>query len=353
MACATISVKAQDTLSLIFAGDVMGHTPQIKAAQTGPNTYDYHACFEYIAPIVSSYDLAIANLELTLPGQPPYTGYPMFRSPNAVAEALYDAGFDLLVTANNHSADGRLLGLNGTLNCLDSLALMHTGTFRNANERASLYPLLFYRKGIKIAMLNYTYDLNGMPMPDPGVINLIDTVQIRDDLEAAASVQPDFTIVVMHWGLEYQTKESPDQRKQADFLLRNGADIVIGSHPHVVQPIKLETIVDGTGKTKSGLVVYSMGNFISNQNKPETDGGIMFTMQLVKDDQAPKARVVSTGFIPVWRYIKGEKTAKPSYLAMPDTEYARSHIDAASQVKMDAYLVKVRKRLANVQELRF
>ena len=260
-------LTAQDTLSFIFAGDIMGHMPQIKAAQTGPGQYNYQHCFDYVRPIVEQYDLAVANLEVTLPGVPPYTGYPMFRSPNAVAEALKDAGFDMLVTANNHSADGRLIGVTGTLDVLDSLGMMHTGTFRDQNEKQSLYPLLAYRKGMKIAILNYTYDLNGMPIPPPTAINLIDTVQMREDLAIAASVQPDFTIVVMHWGLEYQTKESPDQRKIADFLLRHGTDIVIGSHPHVVQPIREETAGE-----HSAVVVYSMGNFISNQNQPETDG---------------------------------------------------------------------------------
>jgi poly-gamma-glutamate capsule biosynthesis protein CapA/YwtB (metallophosphatase superfamily) len=290
---------------------------------------------------------------VTLPGVPPYTGYPMFRSPNALGEALKEAGFDLLVTANNHSADGRLIGVNGTLDCLDGLDVAHTGTFRNAAERDALYPLMFYRKGMKLAMLNYTYDTNGMPIPEPTVINLIDTVQIAKDLALALSVQPDFIIVVMHWGLEYQTKESPDQRKQAEFLLRNGADIVIGSHPHVVQPIKEIQTTTADGQTVRGLVVYSMGNFISNQNKPETDGGMMFTMQLIKTDGEPRARMINPGFIPVWRYIKGEKTAKPAYFALPDTQAARAIVDAPSAIKMQAYFEKVRKRLANVPEVRY
>jgi poly-gamma-glutamate capsule biosynthesis protein CapA/YwtB (metallophosphatase superfamily) len=348
-----LSAKTQDTLSLLFAGDVMGHTPQIKAAQTGANSYDYGHCFAHIAPIVSSYDLAVANLEVTLPGIPPYTGYPMFRSPKALAESLKDAGFDMLVTANNHSADGRLVGVTGTLDALDSLGLMHTGTFRNKSERQSLYPLLFYRKGIKIALLNYTYDLNGMPIPPPTAINLIDTLQIGEDLALAASVKPDYTIVVMHWGLEYQTKESPEQRRQANFILRHGADIIIASHPHVVQPIKEETVTLPDGQTKTGLVVYSMGNFISNQNKPETDGGIFFTMKLTKAPNQAKAQLVETGYIPIWRYIKNPTSAKPRYLVIPDTKEARTVVDTASQAKMDGYFEKIRRRLANITEIRY
>ncbi|MCB0574727.1 MAG: CapA family protein, partial [Saprospiraceae bacterium] len=128
----TAALPAQtDTLRLLFAGDIMGHTPQIKSAEKTPNKqYDYTACFRYVRPIIESADLAIGNLELTLPGKPPYTGYPMFRSPDALAEALKEAGFDILVTANNHSNDSRGAGVISTINTVRGLGFQQTGTFK-------------------------------------------------------------------------------------------------------------------------------------------------------------------------------------------------------------------------------
>ena len=145
----------------------MGHTPQIDAARQPDGSYDFKPCFSYVKEQISNADLAIANLELTLPGKPPYTGYPQFRSPESLANDLLDTGFDLLVTANNHSNDGHLLGVTNTLDVLDRVGLQHTGTFRNAAERTALYPLMVYEGDARIVFLNYTYGTNGIPTPAP------------------------------------------------------------------------------------------------------------------------------------------------------------------------------------------
>lgn len=308
-----------DTLRLLFAGDIMGHTPQIRSAELVPDkAYDYRPCFRYVRPLVEWADIAIGNLELTLPGKPPYTGYPMFRSPDALAEALKDAGFDVLVTANNHSNDARGAGVTTTIETLRRLNFMQTGTFKDANERAALYPLMLYKNGFKIALLNYTYGTNGIPTEAPTIVNLLDTVQIRKDLEEARARKPHFIIVVAHWGLEYQLSENPEQRAMAQFMIRHGADMIIGAHPHVVQPVKRETVDLPDGSSKEALVVYSLGNFISNQQKPHTDGGTLFAVELLHHKGVPRAECGRYGIIPVYRYIHKPDEGKATYYVVPD-----------------------------------
>ncbi|MEO0008079.1 MAG: hypothetical protein RJA20_2275 [Bacteroidota bacterium] len=322
----TAQVKT-DTLRLLFAGDVMGHAPQIASAQlTRDKKYDYEPCFQYVKPIVSSADLAIANLELTLPGKPPYTGYPMFRSPDALAEAIKNAGFDVLVTANNHSNDARGTGVISTLRTLDRLKLSHTGTFTDANERDTRYPLILSRNGFRLALLNYTYGTNGVPTDSPTIVNLIDKTRMAADLEKAKSQKPHYIIVFMHWGLEYQLTENAEQKDLAAFLVSNGADLIIGSHPHVVQPVRQEHVYTPEGYDKNVVVVYSLGNYISNQLKPHTDGGIMFEVELLKKEGAEKAETGKNGIIPVWRYIHKDPTGKTTYFVVP---VARATADPA------------------------
>lgn len=307
-----------DTLRLLFTGDIMGHAPQIASAQVVKNSrYDYTPCFRYVKPILEQADLAIGNLELTLPGKPPYTGYPMFRSPDDLARALKEAGFDILVTANNHANDSHGEGVTNTVKTLRALDFLQTGTFTDARDRAAHYPLMVYKKGFKIALLNYTYGTNGLPTQEPTIVNLIDKEQIAADLAEAVARKPHYIIVVMHWGIEYQLNENDEQRDLAQFLISHGADMVIGSHPHVVQPIRTERVAMPDGSVKEALVVYSLGNFISNQQQPNTDGGIMFQVDLLKKKGSPEVRIGQHGIIPVWRYIQKSATGKTTFLAVP------------------------------------
>ncbi len=346
-----------DTLRLIFAGDIMGHAPQITSARTAAGGYDYAPCFKYVKPILERADIAIGNLEVTLPGVPPYTGYPMFRSPNELAKGLKSAGFDLLVTANNHSNDAHALGVTNTIETLRREGFLQTGTFKDQRDRDALYPLMLYKNGFKVALLNYTYDTNGVPTKAPTVVNLIDKAQIAADLAEARARKPHFIIVVMHWGLEYQLTENPVQREQVKFLIQNGADMIIGSHPHVVQPIKMERATMPDGTEKEVLVVYSLGNFISNQQKPDTDGGILFQVDLLKQKGSPVVRLGENGIIPVWRYVHKNAAGKATYYALPISRVERNAdlvpgMPLTSQNAMLKYAESVRKRL-KYKELKY
>lgn len=345
----TLAIGQTDTLRLLFAGDIMGHAPQIKSAETGKNQYDYTPCFRFVRPLLERADLAIGNLELTLPGKPPYTGYPMFRSPDALADALNRAGFDFLVTANNHSNDSRGPGVTHTLDALRRLDFLQTGTFKNQQERDAMYPLIVYKNGFKIAFLNCTYGTNGMPTDPPTIVNLIDTVQLANDLVAAQAQRPDFIIAILHWGIEYQLKENEEQRGVAKFLIGHGADLVIGSHPHVVQPIKRETALTPDGQLREALVAYSLGNFISNQTQPNTDGGILFQMDLWKKRGRRGAELGDYGFLPIWRYIH-HSGGKTTFFTLPVARLEQDpdifpNMAPSARAKMLAFAEGVRKRL--------
>ena len=289
----------QDTtrLSLLFFGDIMQHDSQIAAAYDAKSkSYDYSDCFRFVKPYFKSVDLTIGNLELTL-GGPPYKGYPQFSAPDQLAKALKESGVDILVTANNHSVDRRKKGIERTIQMLDSMQILHTGTFQDTVNRMNDYPLLVKMNGILIALLNYTYGTNGIPVPSGSVVNLIDTTLIRKDLALTAEYKPDATIVFMHWGLEYQRIQSIQQEKLAEFCFDQGATMVIGSHPHVIQPMKWY-------KKNNRLVAYSLGNFVSGQRDRFKNGGAMVRVELEKitQDSISVTRIDSAAYILEWVY---------------------------------------------------
>lgn len=272
----SVTLSAQERITLLFVGDLMQHRAQIDAARTPQGGYDYTPCFSLVREQISGADLAIGNLEVTLGGRP-YAGYPAFSAPDEYLQAIQEAGFDVLVTANNHCLDRGRRGLERTIHLLDSLQILHLGTYRNPLERKRQYPLFIRKKGFHIALLSYTYGTNGIKPATPNIVNYIDKESMLHDIRAAQARRPDAIITLMHWGEEYQSFPNRNQRELADWLLQQGVTHVIGSHPHVIQPMELRT--DGT---RQHVVVYSLGNFISNMQAPGTDGGVVFTLQLEK-----------------------------------------------------------------------
>jgi len=290
----------QDTtrLSLLFAGDVMGHDSQIASAYNATlKKYDYSACFQFVRPYVDSVDVAIANLEVTLAGRP-YKGYPAFSSPDALAVTLKQIGFDVLVTANNHSVDRGRKGIERTIKILDSLHIAHTGTFKDSLSKEEQTPLIIKKNGFRLAILNYTYGTNGIPVTKPNVVNHLDTAVMRRDMVKAKQANPDVIIVFTHWGAEYQSLPSKNQKDFAEFCFKNGATLVIGAHPHVLQPMEWR-------RDENQFVAYSLGNYISGQRKRYTDGGAMAYLELQKISYAADSAHVtidSAGYYLSWVY---------------------------------------------------
>lgn len=354
----TISnINANDDLSrlkLLFVGDVMGHSPQIKSAyNAATKTYDYTPCFKFVKPIIEAADLAIGNLEVTLSDQGTYTGYPMFRSPDALAKALKTAGFDMMVTSNNHSNDNGAYGVTHTIDVLKNEGFYQTGTFRNQGEKDLYYPLIVYKNDFRLAFLNYTYDTNGLSTKAPTIVNLIDEATIKADIAFAEQLKPDAIIVVMHWGLEYQLNENKVQYDLAQKMFEWGANLVIGSHPHVIQPIKKVPFTDKNGEQKTGLTVFSMGNFISNQQQPNTDGGLMVEIELTKEKGSNKAEIGSCQYIPVWRYIDKTDAKKPygTYYVLPISAFENSEttdlrLTSSAKTAMKSFGTRMRTHLA-------
>lgn len=288
-----LSLSAQDRISLLFVGDLMQHQAQIEAAKRGGG-YDYTDCFAHVKKEISGADLAIGNLEVTLGGQP-YSGYPAFSAPDEYLYAIKDAGFDVLLTANNHCLDRRKKGLERTVLMLDSLKLLHTGTYINKEEHEKNYPLLVEKNGFRIVFLNYTYGTNGIETTLPNVVNYIDKEQIKKDILAARRMLPDVIIACMHWGIEYRSLPERSEREMADRLIELGVDHVIGSHPHVLQPMEIKK--DSRTPAKH-VIVYSLGNFISNMSKEKADGGAMVKLELQRVFRI--TRLVDCKYALVW-----------------------------------------------------
>ncbi|MDE6098015.1 MAG: CapA family protein [Muribaculaceae bacterium] len=264
-------------VELLFAGDAMQHKAQIDAARRSDGTYDYSDCFTDVEAIVKGADFAIVNLETPVGSAGPYSGYPCFYAPASFVDALADAGFDLFLTANNHTLDRRARGLRSTVDELNARCIYHTGTYKNAAERASSLPLVLPVKGMRIAFLNYTYGTNGIQPNDGVVVDYIDRDLITDDIARARVAGAEAIVVAVHWGDEYRLLPNQSQKSLAKFLVEQGADLIIGSHPHVIQPME---VVHSDTFDKNVLVVYSLGNFISNMKTRDTRGGAFVRARL-------------------------------------------------------------------------
>lgn len=281
-------------LKLLFVGDLMQHQAQIDAAHQADGSYDYTHCFTLVKERISSADLAIGNLEVTLGGEP-YRGYPQFSAPDEYLHALCDVGFDILGTANNHSLDRRRRGLERTLAVIDSAGLTAIGTYRDANDRAQRYPLLIEKNGIRIALLCATYGTNGIACTPPNIVNSLDRKELAHDIQKARSMNPDAIIALVHWGNEYQQTPNAEQRDLARWLIAEGVDHIIGSHPHVVQPIEF---VDSDEYPTRHAVVYSLGNYVSNMSIAHGDVGL--TVELTLEKRGHVTRLKQLDYDLVW-----------------------------------------------------
>ncbi len=324
-------------LTLLFAGDIMGHDGQIAAAlNDSTGIYEYDSVFKYISPLISAADVAIGNLEVTLGGAP-YKGYPAFSSPDALAVACLNAGFDVLVTANNHAADRGTKGLVRTIRVLDSLNIAHTGTWVSGEARDSLSPLMICHDSIRLALLAYTYGTNGIIVPPPATVSYIDTVRAAADIRKSFDSGADPTVIFIHWGTEYDTLPDPDQKKTAAALLRSGADIIIGSHPHVLQPMTAES----DSCAIRNPVVWSMGNFVSNQRTRRRDGGAMIRLDLAT--RGDTTVITDAGYVLTWVYTPTEYGKRRFYVLpcaafenRPEFFQSSSHYDAMMIFVRDA-----------------
>jgi poly-gamma-glutamate synthesis protein (capsule biosynthesis protein) len=315
----------EDTIRLAIVGDLMCHSSQFNEARTATG-YDFRYAFAPVRRYLVEADLAIGNLETVTAGEAErFTGYPAFNTPVEYLDALKDAGFDVLTTANNHSLDRQFLGVERTINALDARGLRHTGSARTQSERDR--SLIVSVKGLQLGVLAYTYGTNGIPMPAgrPFAVNLIDTLAMARDVVRARVEGAEAIAVFLHWGNEYERQPNTAQRRVAAFLARQGVDLILGSHPHVLQPA--EWLGDATDRT---FALYSLGNFFSAQRQPFTDSGVIMQLSLIRPRDGGRVRIGTTQFVPTYvvrrpryrivavadalRAIENGQSTNPSYV---------------------------------------
>ncbi|WP_297065048.1 CapA family protein [uncultured Duncaniella sp.] len=269
----------QDSAEIVFAGDAMQHQRQIDAALQPDGSLDYSPYFSSLSPYISSADFAVVNLETPLGGAP-YSGYPMFCAHDNYVDALTEAGFNLLLTANNHILDRRDKGVIRTINTLEGKGVPYIGVYRNIAHRDSLLPMIHDINGFKVAFLNYTYGTNGITKRTDIEIDYIDRARIASDISNARNKGAEIIAACIHWGEEYKLLPNASQKSLAKFLADAGVELIIGGHPHVIQPMKLK-IHQPTGRPC--FTVYSLGNFISSMRTTDTRGGAMARVKLARD----------------------------------------------------------------------
>jgi poly-gamma-glutamate capsule biosynthesis protein CapA/YwtB (metallophosphatase superfamily) len=322
-------------VTIAAVGDIMVHGAQLKSAWDAEgDTYDFAPVLSPVKGLLSAADVTIGNLETTLPGREKlYKGYPRFGTPDALVAALHGAGMDVLTTANNHACDTGKRGVVRTIKVLDAYGILHTGTYRNKSEYENHRILMVERNRIRLAFISYTYGLNGMPIPKGTYVNLIDKEQIAEDIKLAREQGPDVIIVIIHWGTEYERYPNQLQKKMAAFLFSEGVDVILGSHPHVLQPFELKPITDKYGDTKPRLVIYSLGNFVSNQRDQYRDGGIIFNFTIHKDKDTALT-ITDVHYTPTWVYV--HRTAdKHQFYILPIPQYLTN--DQPLHLPDDAY----------------
>lgn len=319
------SGNSADTLRLCFVGDVMMHSAQISNAARKDSTFDFSSYFELIRKDIRKADIAIANMEFTLAGKP-YSGYPCFSAPDEILRQLSDDGFDVLLAANNHiydkGADGTARTLSMLQKALSEQGMRFCGLAGSPEERDLTTPLIIKEKGLTIAIINFTYGTNaGAQSHWPktnyeGAKEYLQTAFARADEQGA-----DIIIAMPHWGEEYVLKHSERQKETAKWLVGNGADIIIGTHPHVVQDFEVMKD-EATGSDVQ--VVYSLGNAVSNMSAANTQIELMATVEIIKDENG-NVMISPMEFTYLWCSRPGGY--RGSYTVIP----VMKHIDRKSE----------------------
>lgn len=297
------------SIKIAAVGDILMWGNQIRSARTSDDEYSFDYMFKEVAPLLRDADLTIGNLETTFSGREKYyqrnnpvIGGPAFNCPDELVETLKWSGFDVLTTANNHCMDRGMGGLKRTLDILDKVDIYHTGTFRSYEESKS--KLIIDVKGIKIGIIACTYGTNGYELPEKEAwaVNYLDE-NILPQIYAMKK-EADLTIVCMHAGIEFSSEESRSQRYWAKQFFMHGADIILGVHPHVLQPMKFEKVKDIDGIEKDRFVVFSLGDFISDicWDDIRSITGMILNIEVTKNAES-SAVISNIEYIPTWVLI--------------------------------------------------
>lgn len=309
-----------DTVSILIMGDVMMHRDQISNASRPDGTYDFSAYFANIKPIIEDADLAVANMEFTLAGKP-YSGYPCFSAPDGYEDYVASCGVDVFLTANNHILDKGKLGVERTLARYSEMEtsgkVRHTGVSATPEDDRTRFPLMVAVKGVRVALVNFTYGTNIKGDSDFPKVHLTDKKEIEAAVSRAKRIGADFVVALPHWGTEYVLTHSSSQEALANWLVGIGCDAVVGAHPHVVQDSTVVSALD-EGDLKKMPVVYSLGNIISNMSAANTQVGLMAKLKVVTDYDGQKT-MLPPELIFTWCTRPG--TLTDSYATLPIRDF--------------------------------
>lgn len=311
-------------LSLIMVGDALFHSSVYNNGKQADGTYDYKKMIQRIKPIVASYDLAFYNQESILGGKEiGLSTYPRFNSPQEVGDAFLDAGFNLVSLANNHALDRGEEALKNSLSYWNGKDAYTAGSYDSFEARDNIK--IMEKNGIKYALLAYTTVTNGLTR-EAGkeyYLNVYNEEQVKADIEKIRD-KVDLLMVSMHFGTEYTLKQTPEQEQIATFLANNGVDIVIGHHPHVIEPI---TYINNT------LVIYSLGNFISGQRTIDQLTGLMVGVDVTKkNDEAIKLENLTAEF--TYTKTQNPQTKAYEYEVIPYNELDESILPNKEEHKL-------------------
>ena len=297
------TAETDTTFTLCAIGDVMCHNTQYwDAYNSSTRTYDFSYVFDEINTYTKNADITVASLETSFAGEERgYSNYPTFNSPDNLAYSLKDIGIDVISTAGNHCLDMGFSGLSRTIDVLDNANISHVGTYKTQEEQDKI--LFKYVKGIKIAFINYTYGTNGIPIPTNKefCVNLIDKNLIKKHIKTAKEQDADIIVACMHWGTEYRTTANEEQKELADFLFKNGVDIILGNHPHTLEPMEKKTITLEDGTNKECFVIYALGNFICDQNAENTRNSIILNLTITKHTNS-SITIDEVNYVPIYMY---------------------------------------------------
>jgi len=286
-----------ETITLAAVGDCLMHNTQIWSGQQPDGSYNFDAFFREVQPIIASADYSSTNFEAPMAGAAAgYAGYPLFNSPDEIATTFKSAGFDLVVTANNHILDRGVQGALRTLEILEQNDLDTVGVY--PDSLSSQQFLIRNLKGIRVGYLGYTYSTNGIPVPadKPYLVNYLDRDKIIDAIGRLRS-QVDVLVLVLHWGVEYSPQPTQEQKALAQEFCEAGADVILGSHPHVIQTMEVIPL-----ENRNCFVIYSMGNFISHQRGLERNSGIILQMEFSKNFTTDQTTLNKVDYIPTYSH---------------------------------------------------
>lgn len=311
-----VSEDSLETLRLTWVGDLMCHSVQFQYAHVEADSYNFIPSYRYIQSYLEKSDFVFGNLETVTAGKKAgYSGYPFFNTPDDYVTALKLVGFDMVSTVNNHCLDRGEKGLLRTIETLINENISYVGTYLSQQDHDSIRVIDL--KGIKVSIIAYTYGTNGnrIPPSKPYSVNLIDKKLMSEDIRRARE-KSDIVAVYLHFGDEYKREPNDYQKEIVQFLIDKGVDLIIGSHPHVIQPLEVKKSV--IGKLDSVFIAYSLGNFISNQRWRYSDASVILTVVLQKNLNSGRLTIKDVEFLPLWVFKGYIGKQKGYFLISPE-----------------------------------